>query len=96
MSNQDDGEIDAIAAIETNRHAKKKRKQFTSMVSIEGNEFVDAAANSYRIVQNAFKRQKIEVVQVDSIHASSEELRLQIDALRAALGVEQNLVRALK
>lgn len=90
------GAIDTSDAIESNRHAKKKRKQFTSIVSIEGNEFVDVAAISYRIVQNAFKRQKIEIVRVDSIHASSEEMRSQIDALKATLAVEKNLVQALK
>lgn len=89
--------IDAIASMESNRqNGKNKRKQFASIISIEDNEFVDVATNSYRIVQNALKRQKIEIVRVDNVHAIAEKLRLQIDDLEAALAVERNLVRILK
>lgn len=96
-NDNDNDVLDAIASIESNRNAQKKRKQFTSIVSIEDNEFVDVATNSYRIVQNAFKRQKIEIVRLDDMHASTDKLRLQIDELKAALATEQQkFVRILK
>lgn len=93
---QEVNEIDATASIDSNRNSKKKRKQFTPIVSIEDNEFVDVASNLYRIVQNAFKRQKIEIVRVDDMRLSTNELQLQIDDLKAALAAEQDLVQILK
>lgn len=87
---------DDMTSIESYGNAKKKRKQFTSIVSIEDNERIDVAINSYRIVQNAFKRRKIQIARVDNVHARTEELHLQIDDLKAALAVEQNHVRILK
>lgn len=92
----DDDATDAIASHESNRNAKQKRKIFASIVSIEGNEFVDIATNSYRIIQNAFKRRKIEIVRVDDVHTKTEDLHVQIDDLKAALAAERNLIRVLK
>lgn len=86
----------ALSSIDSNRNGKKKRKQFTPIVSIEDNEFVDVASNLYRIVQNAFKRQKIEIVRVDDMRLSTDALQMQIDDLKAALAAEQDLVQILK